>query len=46
PTPSLNDLYITKKIKEAAEVFNIRLHDHIIIGGDRFISFKNLLILK
>ena len=46
PTPSPNDIYATKKIKSAAELFNINLFDHIIIGGDRYISFKNLLILK
>ncbi|MDR0744518.1 MAG: DNA repair protein RadC [Holosporales bacterium] len=46
PTPSQDDIYVTKKIKEAAEVFNIKLHDHIIIGGDRAVSFRNLLIIK
>jgi DNA repair protein RadC len=45
PTPSSSDIYTTKKIKEAANLFNINLFDHIIIGGDRYVSFKALLIL-
>jgi DNA repair protein RadC len=46
PTPSANDIYTTKKIKEAADIFNIDLQDHIIIGGDKYISFRSLRIIK
>ncbi|MDR1390926.1 MAG: DNA repair protein RadC [Holosporales bacterium] len=46
PTPSANDVYITGKIISALDVFEISLHDHIIIGGDRFISFKALDLLN
>lgn len=46
PTPSLNDISLTKRIKEAADVFNIDLYDHVIIGGNRHISFRNLAIIK
>lgn len=45
PTPSGNDLICTAKIKEACDVFNISLLDHVIIGKDKHVSFKNLLIL-
>jgi DNA repair protein RadC len=46
PTPSANDVYMTKRIQEAANVFNITLYDHIIIGMDKYISFRNLKIIK
>ncbi len=46
PTPSAGDVIATKMINDAAKVFNIDLYDHIIIGGHRHISFKNLGLLK
>jgi DNA repair protein RadC len=45
PTPSANDVLTTKRIRAAIDVFNIILYDHIIIGGDRYVSFKNLKLL-
>jgi DNA repair protein RadC len=45
PTPSTNDIICTKKMKEACEIFSINLLDHIIIGGEKYISLKKLLIL-
>lgn len=43
--PSQEDISITKTIKSAGEIFNIKLLDHIIIGENSFFSFKedNLL---
>ncbi len=46
PTPSKDDVYATRKISEALDVFNISFQDHIIIGGDKFISFKSLGLLN
>ncbi len=46
PTPSASDIVCTKKIQNACNILNIHLFDHVIIGGDKYISFKNLLILK
>ena len=46
PTPSTNDIYITNKIQEATNVFNITLFDHIIIGGKKYISFRTLNLLN
>lgn len=40
PTPSLEDIQITKRIKEAAELFDIQVHDHLIIGERKFVSLK------
>lgn len=45
PTPSREDVFATKQICKALAVFEITLQDHIIIGGDRFISFKTLELL-
>lgn len=38
PTPSREDLEITRRIKEAGDLLGVKLLDHIIIG-DSFISF-------
>lgn len=38
PTPSAEDLSITKRLKEAGEILGIRILDHIIIG-DSYYSF-------
>jgi DNA repair protein RadC len=45
PTPSAGDILSTKKIQEACQVFSIKLVDHIIIGLNRSVSFKNLKII-
>lgn len=38
PTPSREDIEITKRIKEAGELLGIRVLDHIIIG-ESYLSF-------
>lgn len=38
--PSELDKVTTKRIKEAGEMVDIALIDHIIIGGDSYLSFK------
>ena len=37
--PSLEDIQITKNIKNAGEILNITLLDHLIIGDNSFFSF-------
>ena len=39
-TPSPPDLLFTKQLAEAGEMMNIPLYDHIIIGGDDYLSLK------
>ncbi len=39
--PSADDLKLTKKIKEAGDILDIRVLDHIIIGGDQYCSFAD-----
>lgn len=40
-TPSSQDLVLTKKVKEAGELINITLLDHLIITKDGFYSFSD-----
>ena len=40
PTPSEADITVTHQIKEAAAVLGITLHDHLIIGKNRELSFR------
>jgi len=38
--PSEADIRITKTIRESARMLDISVHDHLIIGEDRFFSFR------
>ena len=40
PDPSPDDVMITRKLKQAAQLLDIDLLDHIVIGGKRHVSFK------
>ncbi|GFE57402.1 DNA repair protein RadC [Geobacter sp. AOG1] len=40
PTPSREDIEITKRLKEAGDLLGIKILDHIIIG-DKYLSFTN-----
>ena len=40
PTPSRADLEMTAEVKQAAAALGITLHDHLIIGRDRPLSFR------
>src|SRR5437764_11722810 len=46
PTPSLEDVKVTKQLVEAGRVLDIELVDHIIIGQQRFVSLKEHLRWK
>lgn len=41
PTPSQADLDMTNAIRDAAEVLNIVIHDHLIIGKSATLSFRS-----
>ncbi|MCT4612174.1 MAG: DNA repair protein RadC [Clostridia bacterium] len=41
PTPSEEDIKLTRKISMAGDVLNIELLDHLIIGDNKYVSFKN-----
>ncbi|MFP4020891.1 MAG: RadC family protein [Halanaerobium sp.] len=40
PTPSADDLSITKKLVKTGKIIGIEIIDHIIIAGDKYLSFK------
>jgi DNA repair protein RadC len=40
PTPSQSDITMTEQIVAAASVFGITIHDHLIVGRSREISFR------
>ncbi len=40
PTPSQDDIAMTKEVQAAASALSIVLHDHVIIGNGRWLSFR------
>jgi DNA repair protein RadC len=40
PTPSQQDIAMTRAIRAAAEPLSVMLHDHIIIGNARWVSLR------
>ncbi len=42
PTPSEADIAMTLQIRDAAETLGLTLHDHLIIGQEREVSFRAL----
>jgi DNA repair protein RadC len=45
PEPSRADIDMTKEVQEAAGKLGIALHDHLVIGHDRHVSFRSLGLL-
>jgi DNA repair protein RadC len=39
PTPSREDLEITRRIREACDILGLRVLDHVIVGQGRYVSF-------
>lgn len=46
PTPSNEDVLVTKKLKDAGNLIGIKLMDHIIIGDNKYISLSERGILS
>lgn len=40
PTPSEDDIRVTKRIEKGADILELQLVDHIIIGDKKYYSFK------
>ena len=40
PTPSRADIEMTREIRVAGEIFSVVVHDHLIIGNGRHLSFR------
>src|SRR3954471_16081556 len=45
PTPSREDIAMTKDIERAAATLGITVHDHIVVGRTRCVSFRAELLL-
>ncbi len=41
PSPSPQDMQVTKELREAADLLGLKLLDHVVIGGDRVVSLKD-----
>lgn len=46
PSPSRDDITLTKDITAAAKVLGIIVHDHLVVGAERTVSFKSLGLLE
>ena len=38
PTPSREDLRLTRQLVECAKLLELHIHDHVVIGRGRFVS--------
>ncbi len=45
PTPSSEDIAITRRLKEAGDILSIKVLDHIIIGDGEYLSFVERCLL-
>ncbi len=41
PKPSRDDIAMTQQIKAATETLSIALHDHVVVGNGRWLSFRS-----
>ncbi len=39
PTPSSEDIAVTRRLREAGEIMGIKVLDHIIVGDGEYLSF-------
>lgn len=40
PTPSREDIALTRRMREAGDQLGVPLADHVVVGGDRYHSFR------
>lgn len=45
PMPSQADIDITRRVKSALEALDMRLHDHLVIGGGKYMSLKAMGVI-
>lgn len=46
PTPSRDDIEMTHEVQHAARVLSLVLHDHIIVGHGKWLSFRREGLLE
>jgi len=45
PTPSADDRTVTRQLADAGRVLDVPVHDHVIVGGERYVSFAETGLL-
>jgi DNA repair protein RadC len=45
PTPSKEDLQITKRLVEVGRVMDVPVLDHLVIAGGKYLSMKEMGII-
>jgi DNA repair protein RadC len=45
PTPSREDVRLTRQLAECARLLDLRIHDHVVIGRGRYVSLAERGIL-
>ena len=45
PTPSADDRAVTRQLVEAGRLLDVPVYDHVIVGGDRYVSFAEAGLL-
>ena len=45
PTPSAEDRTVTRQLAEAGRLLDLPLYDHVVIAGDRYVSFATAGLL-
>src|SRR5437899_2732981 len=45
PTPSADDRAVTRQLVEAGRVLDLPVYDHVIVGGDRYVSLAEAGLL-
>jgi hypothetical protein len=46
PTPSQEDRAVTRQLVEAGRLLDLPVYDHLILAGDRFVSFATAGLLE
>ena len=45
PTPSVDDRAVTRQLADAGRLIDVPVYDHLIIAGDRYVSFAEAGLL-
>jgi DNA repair protein RadC len=45
PTPSADDRAVTRQLVDAGRVLDIPVYDHVVVGGERYVSFAEAGLL-
>jgi DNA repair protein RadC len=45
PTPSADDRAVTRQLVDAGRLLDVPVYDHVIVGGDRYVSFAEAGLL-